>query len=70
MDESVEAQRKLEELIAELGPRLTRSQMVGLMQKILNAEGSDTEERAWLGLLERNVAHPALTDLIYYPAAW
>jgi hypothetical protein len=46
--------------------RLNRDELIALVQKILDAAGSDDEMAAWLTEFERNVPHPAASDLIYW----
>ncbi|MGW3957747.1 bacteriocin immunity protein [Streptomyces sp. NPDC004752] len=46
---------------------MTRPELVALVEGILTGEGTE-EEQAELGrTLERNVPHPRVVDLIYYP---
>ncbi len=46
--------------------RLTRSQLINLVQRIMDAAGTEDEIDAWIGILESNVPHPEVTDLIFY----
>jgi hypothetical protein len=39
---------------------------VALVEKLLAAEGTEDEQKEWLRLVEANVPHPAVSDLIYY----
>ncbi len=46
--------------------QLTKDELIQLVKKVMNAEGSEKEIDGWLKLVELNVPHPAVTDLIYY----
>jgi hypothetical protein len=63
--QTVEIHRKLQELTSQLGKNLSRGQMIELVKKIQQADGTLEEIDAWLLLIERNVPHPTLSDLIY-----
>jgi hypothetical protein len=45
---------------------LNRSELIELVRKIANSEGSDEIDKL-ISLLEQNVPHPEVTDLIFYP---
>lgn len=45
---------------------LSRQDLVELVTKIINCEGSEEQVDKWLELAEENVPHPRLSDLIYY----
>ena len=45
---------------------LSRSELIALVTKIVNEEGSEEEIDQWLETLCANVPHPGETDLIYY----
>jgi len=47
--------------------RLHKQALIELVRKIINVEGSEEEVDQWLELLERNVPHPEVSDLIFYP---
>jgi hypothetical protein len=47
--------------------QLSRDQLVELVRRIMNAEGTEDEIDAWQDLLERNVLDPNVSDLIFYP---
>ncbi len=67
LESSVQSRREYERLRAQMGPTLDRAQLVDLVRKICQAKGSEIEMQAWLMLVERNVPHPAVSDLIFYP---
>ncbi|MFD9567074.1 bacteriocin immunity protein [Streptomyces sp. NPDC059994] len=46
---------------------LTQGQLVDLVQRIMDGEGTEEEHSALVETLERNVLHPRVCDLIYYP---
>lgn len=47
--------------------KLSRDDLVALVRKIMNVEGSEKEIGHWLDVLEANFEHPAPSDPIYYP---
>jgi hypothetical protein len=47
--------------------RLPKGKLVSLVRKLMNAEGSEDEQRRWLDVLEANFEHPAPSDLIFWP---
>jgi hypothetical protein len=46
--------------------RMSRDELVELVGKILACEGSEEELDEWQDLLEQNVPHPEVSDLMYY----
>ena len=46
---------------------MNREQLILLVQKILQAEGSEEEQDRMLVELKENVPHPEVSDLIYFP---
>ncbi len=46
--------------------RLSREQLIELVQKIMKAEGTEEELDRWQILLKANVADPEVSDLIFY----
>jgi hypothetical protein len=46
---------------------MTRPELVALVERILSGEGTEEEQAELRRTLERNVPHPRVTDLIYYP---
>jgi len=46
---------------------VTRQQLVGIVDRLLRADSSEEERHELLDLLERNVPHPTVSDLIFYP---
>jgi hypothetical protein len=47
--------------------QLSKQELVSVVQKLLDAAGTEEELDALLRLLERNVPHPEVSDLIYFP---
>jgi hypothetical protein len=48
-------------------PKLSKQEMVTLVGKILDAEGSEAEINLMIRTFEANCAHPAKSDLIFFP---
>ena len=47
---------------------MERAELIAVVQKLLNADYSSEDERhQLLALIERNVRHPYVSDLIFYP---
>lgn len=46
--------------------KLSKHELIALVTKLLRAEGSDDEIHQWLELVERNVPHPEVQNLIYW----
>jgi hypothetical protein len=46
---------------------MTKDELVRVVRRIMDAEGTEAELDGLLALVERNVPHPAVTDLIFYP---
>ena len=65
LEEQVRAHRKLEDTV-RARPRPSKAELVELVGKLQRCEGTDDEQTVWLLLLERNVPHPAISDLIYH----
>jgi hypothetical protein len=63
--QTVKTYRKLQELTSQSGNNLSREQMIELVEKIQQADGTQEEIDVWQLLVERNVPYPALSDLIY-----
>src|SRR5436190_568681 len=49
-------------------PRLSKEEMIGLVNKIVKAEGTAPEQGLMIQKFAANCLHPAQTDLIYFPA--
>lgn len=47
--------------------QLTKEELLELIDALMNDEGTEYETSFWLALLERNVPHPEVTNLIYWP---
>lgn len=62
---TVRARRVLDKMVADGGSQLARDQLVALVGKVQRGEGTEEEISAWLTLIERNVPHPEVRDLIY-----
>lgn len=45
---------------------LTRQQLITLVTKIVNAEGTEAELDEWLEVVASNVPHPGVSDLIFW----
>ncbi|OIJ20714.1 hypothetical protein BKP45_08685 [Anaerobacillus alkalidiazotrophicus] len=45
---------------------LTKEELIKLVEKICNVEGTEDEMDNMLRVLEENVLHPAVSDLIFY----
>ena len=48
---------------------LTRDQLVELVRKIMVANGTEEEDDKLIEILEANVPHPRVLNLIYHPDA-
>jgi hypothetical protein len=46
--------------------KLTREELIGLVEKLLSNEDTEEQDQDWLALLARNVPHPHVSDLIYW----
>lgn len=46
--------------------QLTEDQLIELVRKIKNCEGTEEEIDEWQLLLQRNVPDPEMSDLIFY----
>lgn len=46
---------------------LSREELVDLVRRIRSGEGTETEQEDLLALLEANVVHPAVSDLVFWP---
>jgi hypothetical protein len=49
-----------------MADKLTRQELIDLVQKILDAAGSTDEIAQWVTTFERNVPHPEASGLIYW----
>ena len=45
--------------------KLSRTEMIELLEKILNVEGSERQLDRWLYHIECNVPHPEVGNLVY-----
>ena len=50
-----------------MSAQLTRQELIRLVTRVMNVDGTETEIDELLQLLERNVPHPEVSDLIFYP---
>jgi hypothetical protein len=66
LERIVLAKHKAREIAASLGEKLSREQLVELTRKVCAHEGNEIELDACLELVERNVPHPAVSDLIFW----
>jgi hypothetical protein len=46
---------------------MTREQLVDLVGKIMSSEATEEEQDRMVEVLESNVPHPRVLDLIYHP---
>lgn len=46
---------------------LTRADLIALVERILSGEGTEEEQAELVRALERNVPHPRVIDLVYWP---
>ena len=49
-----------------MAQKMTREELIRLVQRIMNAEGTEEEIDAMIHLLERSVPHPEVADLIFW----
>ena len=47
--------------------KLTKAELIDLVRKIMNSEGTEEEIDDWERVLRRNVPHPDVSGLIFYP---
>jgi hypothetical protein len=47
--------------------KLTRSEMIALVEKIRRAEGTEAEIQAAVQLFDANCLHPSKNELIFWP---
>ena len=50
-----------------MASKLSSEELVDLVQRLLDARGSEADQERWLTTVEDNVPHPNVSDLIYYP---
>jgi Colicin immunity protein / pyocin immunity protein len=46
---------------------LNKEQAIELVEKIINCVGTEAEIDEWIDTLSKNVPHPHISDLIFYP---
>jgi hypothetical protein len=46
---------------------LTKGELIELIRRISNADGTEAELDAMMEKIERGVPHPEVSDLIFYP---
>ncbi|PFD28154.1 hypothetical protein CN285_30080 [Bacillus cereus] len=46
--------------------KLTREELINLVSKIVECEGTEEEIDEMIEVVERNVSHPEVSDLIYW----
>lgn len=49
-----------------MAEKLTREELIKLVEKMCNGEGSDDEIGEWIEILEKNIQDPNVSDLIYF----
>ncbi|MDO7904967.1 hypothetical protein Q5741_00900 [Paenibacillus sp. JX-17] len=47
--------------------KLSKEEMIIIVQKLLNGEGSEEEEHQWMEKIEFSVPCPDISNLIYWP---
>jgi hypothetical protein len=47
---------------------LTRTELVELVTKVMECEGSEQELDKWINALRSDVNHPEISNLIFYPS--
>lgn len=47
-------------------PSLSRSELISVVHRIMEAEGTEEEVNELITLVERNVPHPQVSDLIFF----
>lgn len=47
--------------------KLDRTELIAIVQRIMDADGTESEIDALIDTAESNVPHPGLTDLIFWP---
>ena len=67
LEDIVKALRKVEEILACNNRVVSVEQMIEWVKRLQKAEGASDEQDAWLILLGRNLPHPGISDLIFYP---
>jgi hypothetical protein len=50
-----------------MNQKLSVDEMIELVRKLMNAEGTEEELDMWEDTLEKNLNYPELAALIYYP---
>ncbi len=50
-----------------MSKKLTKEELIELVRKIMYAEGTEEEIDKWMDVVEANVPHPEVSDLIFYP---
>ncbi|GLC28921.1 bacteriocin immunity protein [Clostridium omnivorum] len=47
--------------------KLSKNELIEIVKRIINVEGTEEEIDEMIEVFERNVPHPAASDLIFYP---
>ena len=47
--------------------RLTRDEMIALVERLMRGEGEDSEAGEWIGQLERSIPNPHIGQIIFWP---
>jgi hypothetical protein len=45
---------------------LSREELIEIVRKVMDCEGTEEEIDGYIDILEENVPHPEVTDLIFY----
>jgi hypothetical protein len=51
-----------------MADKLSKEQLVGLVERIINAEGTEKEINEWVELFACSVPDPEASDLIFWPS--
>lgn len=51
-------------------PDITRAELVELVRRVMEAEGTEHEIDFWLDMLALNIPDPEVSDLIYWPGEY
>jgi Colicin immunity protein / pyocin immunity protein len=54
--------------VPKMTSTLTQTELVELVTKIMECEGSEQEIDKWINTLKCNVTHPEISNLIFYPS--
>ena len=49
------------------GSKLSRAELIAVVERIIAVDGTEAELDEMVSLLQANVPHPAVSDLIFWP---